>query len=163
MAKTANLYARIEPEIKAEAEKILEALRIPVSVAINLFYKQIILQQGLPFIVSLKQTKQSDVATAFPPATISSTANTPVTYSATASIRPTICSESQATYNASIDLKSYRLTSTEEPTGEMLEAPMNQVGATARKSSENAARAIQRMHEEANAIIAKNRVRRRKA
>lgn len=53
MAKTANLYARIEPEIKEEAENILDALSIPVSNAINMFYKQIILQQGLPFGVKL--------------------------------------------------------------------------------------------------------------
>lgn len=53
MAKTANLYARIEPEIKEEAENILDALGIPVSNAINMFYKQIILQQGLPFGVKL--------------------------------------------------------------------------------------------------------------
>ena len=53
MAKTANLYARIEPEIKEEAESILETLGIPVSNAICMFYKQIILQQGLPFDVKL--------------------------------------------------------------------------------------------------------------
>ena len=53
MAKTANLYARIEPEVKAQAESILEALGIPVSNAINMFYKQIILQRGIPFEVKL--------------------------------------------------------------------------------------------------------------
>lgn len=53
MAKTANLYARIEPDVKAQAESILDALGIPVSNAINMFYKQIILQRGLPFEVKL--------------------------------------------------------------------------------------------------------------
>lgn len=53
MAKTANLYARIEPEVKDQAESILEALGIPVSSAINMFYKQIILQRGIPFEVKL--------------------------------------------------------------------------------------------------------------
>ena len=53
MAKTANLYARIEPEVKAQAESILEALGIPVSNAINMFYKQIILRRGIPFEVKL--------------------------------------------------------------------------------------------------------------
>ena len=53
MAKTANLYARIEPEIKEQAEMILTALGIPASSAINMFYKQIILQGGLPFEVKL--------------------------------------------------------------------------------------------------------------
>ena len=51
--KTANLYARIEPETKAPAEAILAALGIPVSTAINMFYKQIILHNGLPFKAEL--------------------------------------------------------------------------------------------------------------
>lgn len=53
MAKTANLYARIEPELKEQAESILAALGIPASNAITMFYKQIILQRGLPFEVKL--------------------------------------------------------------------------------------------------------------
>lgn len=55
--KTANLYARIEPDIKEQAESILTALGISASNAINLFYKQIILQRGLPFEVKLPETK----------------------------------------------------------------------------------------------------------
>ena len=51
MAKSANLYARIEPDVKNEAEAILAQLGIPASNAINMFYKQIILQGGLPFEV----------------------------------------------------------------------------------------------------------------
>lgn len=62
MAKTANLYARIEPEIKEQAEGILAALGIPVSNAINMFYKQIILQRGLPFEVKLPQAKVVDMS-----------------------------------------------------------------------------------------------------
>ena len=55
MAKTANLYARIEPDIKEQAEMILNALGIPASNAITMFYKQIILQKGLPFEVKLPE------------------------------------------------------------------------------------------------------------
>ena len=55
MAKSANLYARIEPEVKEQAELILSELGIPASNAINMFYKQIILQRGLPFEVKLPQ------------------------------------------------------------------------------------------------------------
>ena len=51
MAKSANLYARIEPEVKEQAEAILSALGIPASNAIPMFYKQVILQRGLPFEV----------------------------------------------------------------------------------------------------------------
>ena len=55
MAKSANLYARIEPEVKEQAESILAALGIPASNAITMFYKQIILQKGLPFEVKLPE------------------------------------------------------------------------------------------------------------
>lgn len=51
--KTANLYARIEPDVKSQAESILEELGIPASNAITMFYKQIILHRGLPFEVKL--------------------------------------------------------------------------------------------------------------
>ena len=51
--KTANLYARIEPDVKEQAESILNSLGIPVSNAINMFYKQIILQRGIPVEVKL--------------------------------------------------------------------------------------------------------------
>lgn len=56
-AKSANLYARIEPDVKEQAESILSALGIPASNAINMFYKQIILQKGLPFEVKLPTSK----------------------------------------------------------------------------------------------------------
>ena len=57
MAKTSNLYARIEPEVKEQAEAILSALGIPASSAVNMFYKQIILHRGLPFDVVLPVNK----------------------------------------------------------------------------------------------------------
>lgn len=53
MAKTANLYARIEPDVKEQAEAILNMLGISASNAISIFYKQIILTGGLPFEVKL--------------------------------------------------------------------------------------------------------------
>lgn len=62
MAKTANLYARIEPEVKEQAEAILSALGIPASSAINMFYKQIILQRGLPFEVKMPNRRPMDVS-----------------------------------------------------------------------------------------------------
>jgi len=56
-AKTTNLYARVEPDIKEQAEAILSTLGIPASNAINMFYRQIILRQGLPFDVSIPQLR----------------------------------------------------------------------------------------------------------
>lgn len=61
-AKSANLYARIEPEVKEQAERILASLGIPASNAINMFYKQIILQNGLPFEVKLPAARPLETA-----------------------------------------------------------------------------------------------------
>ncbi len=61
-AKTSNLYARIEPEVKEEAESILAALGIPASNAINMFYKQIILNRGIPFEVKIPPARPVNVA-----------------------------------------------------------------------------------------------------
>ena len=60
--KSANLYARIEPDVKEQAERILSALGIPASNAINIFYKQIILNRGLPFEVKIPTAKPVNVA-----------------------------------------------------------------------------------------------------
>lgn len=60
--KSANLYARIEPDVKEQAESILSALGITVSNAINMFYKQIILNRGLPFEVKIPTAKIVNVA-----------------------------------------------------------------------------------------------------
>ena len=62
MAKTANLYARIEPDVKEQAESILSALGISASNAINMFYKQIILQRGLPFEVKMPTSRLVDAS-----------------------------------------------------------------------------------------------------
>ena len=60
--KTANLYARIEPDVKKQAEEILLTLGIPVSNAINMFYKQIILQRGIPFDVKIPYRHPLDMS-----------------------------------------------------------------------------------------------------
>ena len=56
MSKSASVYARIEPEVKEQAEQILTTLGIPASNAITIFYKQIILHNGLPFDVAFPRT-----------------------------------------------------------------------------------------------------------
>lgn len=61
-SKSANLYARIEPDVKEQAENILAMLGIPASNAINMFYKQIILRKGLPFDVKLPAARPVNVA-----------------------------------------------------------------------------------------------------
>lgn len=57
MAKSASVYARIDPNLKEQAEAILSALGIPTSNAIDMFFKQIVLKKGLPFEVRLPYEK----------------------------------------------------------------------------------------------------------
>ena len=47
--KSSNVTARVEPEVKEKAEAILSDLGISASSGINMFYRQIILWNGLPF------------------------------------------------------------------------------------------------------------------
>ena len=60
--KSANLYVRIEPDVKEKAESILSALGVPASNAINMFYKQIIIHRGLPFEVVLPARRPLDLS-----------------------------------------------------------------------------------------------------
>ena len=53
MAKTAMIMARIEPDLKTDAEKILKKLGLSTTEAINLFLSQIRLHKGLPFEVKI--------------------------------------------------------------------------------------------------------------
>ena len=47
--KTANVTARVQPEIKQKAEAILDQLGIPVSVLIDSLYRQIIMTNSIPY------------------------------------------------------------------------------------------------------------------
>ena len=49
MPKTATTHVRLTPEIKNEAENILKELGISISAAHEMFYRQIISHQGIPF------------------------------------------------------------------------------------------------------------------
>ena len=51
--KTANVTARIQPNIKEQAEAILDRLGIPVSVFIDMTYRQVIMQGGVPFSLEI--------------------------------------------------------------------------------------------------------------
>ena len=55
--KSSNVTARVEPEIKEEAEAILARLGISASGGINMFYRQIILWRGLPFRPSVPASR----------------------------------------------------------------------------------------------------------
>ena len=57
MARTANVFARVEPDLKIQAEGILNELGIPMSNAVGMFLKQIVLHRGIPFEVKLPERK----------------------------------------------------------------------------------------------------------
>ena len=47
--RSANVMARVEPQIKEQAEGIISQLGLTASTAINMFYRQIIQERALPF------------------------------------------------------------------------------------------------------------------
>lgn len=47
--KSANVMARVEPDIKDRAESIFNQLGLSSSAAINMFYRQVIFWHGIPF------------------------------------------------------------------------------------------------------------------
>ena len=51
--KTANVTARIQPNIKEQAEAILDRLGVPVSVFIDMTYRQVIMRDGVPFSLDI--------------------------------------------------------------------------------------------------------------
>lgn len=51
--RTANVFTRVDPETKEQAEAILNQLGIPMSNAIGMFLKQIVMQRGIPFEMKL--------------------------------------------------------------------------------------------------------------
>ena len=55
--KTANVNARIDLNVKTQAEAILSRLGLPRSVAIDAFYRQIIIRGGIPFSLTIPESK----------------------------------------------------------------------------------------------------------
>ena len=53
MAKTETIRARVEPELKHQAEELLRELGLSATEAITLFYKQVTMHRGLPFEVKI--------------------------------------------------------------------------------------------------------------
>lgn len=53
MAKTSAVYARIDPNLKNNAEDILSQLGISPTSAIQMLYSQIVITRGIPFELKL--------------------------------------------------------------------------------------------------------------
>lgn len=53
MPNTAAVYARIDPQLKRDAEEILNELNVSPSALIQMLYSQIKLTRGIPFDIKL--------------------------------------------------------------------------------------------------------------
>ncbi len=53
MAKTATIQTRVDPEVKRNAQNILNRLNISMSEAISMYLSQINLHKGIPFEVKI--------------------------------------------------------------------------------------------------------------
>ena len=51
--RSANVNVRVEPDVKKQAEDILEKLGVSTSAFINRTYRQVIMKRGIPFSVEL--------------------------------------------------------------------------------------------------------------
>lgn len=57
MSKTENVFIRVEPQVKENAEAIFEELGISMSNAVGIFLHQVILNHGFPFELKIPYEK----------------------------------------------------------------------------------------------------------
>lgn len=60
---SANVTARVQPEIKRQAEAILDKIGLPVSVLIDTLYRQIIMTGGVPYSLTVPNLPTRDSMT----------------------------------------------------------------------------------------------------
>lgn len=58
--KTSNINIEIESDLKEKVESILNELGLSSAQAINIFFRQVALQKGLPFIVRIPNQDTAD-------------------------------------------------------------------------------------------------------
>lgn len=61
--KSATVTARIQPEIKRQAEAVLDRIGLPVSVLIDTLYRQIIMTGGVPYSLTVPKLPTRDSLT----------------------------------------------------------------------------------------------------
>lgn len=59
---TANMNIRTDPDVKKQAQSIFADLGLDMSTAVNMFLRQTIIHQGLPFDVKLEKPNDETVA-----------------------------------------------------------------------------------------------------
>ena len=55
MSKTATIFTRVDPNIKLQAENVLNKLGISMATAIEIYLRQIALQRKIPFGIKLPE------------------------------------------------------------------------------------------------------------
>jgi len=60
MAKTTTIQARIDPDVKNNAQNILSKLNMTLSEAISIFLTQVSLTRGIPFDIKIPNDLTSD-------------------------------------------------------------------------------------------------------
>ena len=55
MSKTATIFTRVDPNIKLQAENVLNKLRISMATAIEIYLRQIALQRKISFGIKLPE------------------------------------------------------------------------------------------------------------
>lgn len=60
--KSANVIARVEPEIKKQAEEIMNDLGLNASTVINALYRQIVINKAIPFKISKEPINVDDLS-----------------------------------------------------------------------------------------------------
>ena len=58
--KSANVTARVQPEIKRQAEVVLEKIGLPVSVLTDTLYRQIMMTGGVPYSLTVSNLPTRD-------------------------------------------------------------------------------------------------------
>ena len=61
--KSANVTARVQPEIKRQAEVVLEKIGLPVSVLTDTLYRQIMMTGGVPYSLTVSNLPTRDSMT----------------------------------------------------------------------------------------------------
>ncbi len=58
MPKTTTIFTRVDPNIKLQAENVLNQLGISMATAIEIYLRQIALQRKIPFDIKLPETNK---------------------------------------------------------------------------------------------------------
>jgi DNA-damage-inducible protein J len=61
---TANINVRTDAEVKAQAQQIFESIGLDLSTAVNLFLKQTVRANNLPFVVGMSYAYSAGSVTA---------------------------------------------------------------------------------------------------